>query len=74
MGVKTWLSSQAAYLLYTGIQIFIPRTTSASVLAVTMLRNSLSMYLLFVYNKILKLKTLLNEGTNKMKSKGNISA
>jgi hypothetical protein len=51
IGVKTWLSSQAAGFFNTGIQILFPNTTSASVSAVTALGSSLSMYVFFVYNK-----------------------
>jgi histone-lysine N-methyltransferase SETMAR len=46
-GVRTWLRSQAADFFDTGIQKVISDTTSASIPAVTMLRSSLSMYVLF---------------------------
>jgi hypothetical protein len=44
-GVKTWLYSQAADFIHTGIQKLFP-DTSASISAVTMLRSSLSMYVI----------------------------
>jgi hypothetical protein len=48
-GVKTWLSSQVANFFDTGIQKLNPDMTSASLLAVTTLRSSLSMYVFLLY-------------------------
>jgi transposase len=42
--VKKWLGSQAADFLHTDIQKLNPQYKSASILAVTTLRSSLSMY------------------------------
>jgi hypothetical protein len=47
-GVKTWLSSQAADFCCTGIQNLIQVTTSASILAVTMLISSSSILYVFI--------------------------
>jgi hypothetical protein len=50
-GVKTWLSSQAAQVFDTNVQIRIPVTTNGSIPAMTTLRGGLSMdvflYLMF---------------------------
>jgi hypothetical protein len=46
-GVKMWLNSQAADFFDRGVRKLI-----ASVLAVTMLRNNLSMHVFFAANKI----------------------
>jgi hypothetical protein len=58
-GAKTWLSSQEADFFDTGIQNLFPNTTTISVLAVTMLRSSLSMYVSFIYNNIFFTRCLL---------------
>jgi hypothetical protein len=50
-GVKTSPSSQAADFFDTGIQKLIPNMTITSILAVIMLRSSLSTYIFFLYNK-----------------------
>jgi hypothetical protein len=47
---ERWLSSQAADFFDTGIQNLFPYMTSASLLTVTILRISLSMYVFFLYN------------------------
>jgi hypothetical protein len=47
-GAKTWLSSQEADFFCTAIQNFFPDTTNASFPTVTILRSSLSVYVLFV--------------------------
>jgi hypothetical protein len=46
-GVKMWLSSQAADFFDTGIQKVITQYHKCSILAVTMLRSSLNMYIFF---------------------------
>jgi hypothetical protein len=57
--VKTWLTSQAADFFDTVIQNLFPDTTRVSILAVITLRNSLSMYVFFVYNNFFSLLALL---------------
>jgi hypothetical protein len=47
--VKTWQSSQAADFFDIGIQNLYHDTTSALVLAVTVMRSGLSMYIFFIY-------------------------
>jgi hypothetical protein len=49
-GAKTWLSSQVADFLTQAYKNLFPDTTTASILVVTTLRSSLSMYVFFVYN------------------------
>jgi hypothetical protein len=49
--VKTWLSSQVTDFFDTGMQKLVPNMTSASILAVTSLRSSLSMFV-FLYKII----------------------
>jgi hypothetical protein len=51
-GGKTWLISQTADLLTRECNNFSPDMTSNSILAVTTLRSSLSIYVLFRYNKL----------------------
>jgi hypothetical protein len=46
-GVKTWLSSQVVDFFDIVTQILFPDMTSVSVLSVTTLRSSLSMYVFF---------------------------
>jgi hypothetical protein len=46
---KTWLSSQAADFFTQAYKNLFPDVTGASVLVVTMFRQSLSMYISFVY-------------------------
>jgi hypothetical protein len=60
-GVKTWLSSQAACLFDSYKNVF-PVTINASVLAVTTLRSSLSMYIkvFFVYNILFPFASFVN--------------
>jgi hypothetical protein len=48
--VKTWLSLEAEDFFDTGMQNLFPSMTSASILVVITLRNSLSTCIFFVYN------------------------
>jgi hypothetical protein len=51
-GVKTWLSQQAEDFFDTAYRNVFFDSTSASVLAVTMLRSSLSMYVFFINSSL----------------------
>jgi hypothetical protein len=48
-GAEMWLSSQVADFFETGIKDLFPNMTSASILGVTTLMSSLSMYIFFLY-------------------------
>jgi hypothetical protein len=48
-GVKVWLSSQVSSLTQAYINLF-PEITSLSIQVVTMLRSSLGIYTIFLYN------------------------
>jgi hypothetical protein len=58
--LKTWLSSQVTDFFDTGIQNVFSDITSASIPAVTTLRCSLSMYVVFVYNIFFLISYFLN--------------
>jgi hypothetical protein len=58
--VKTWLSSQLADFFDIGIQNLFPYDTNASVLAVTTLKSSISIYICFVYNNFFVIACFVN--------------
>jgi hypothetical protein len=60
-GVKTWPSAQAVDYFDTGIQKLFPHTTLASILAVTTLRSSLSVYVcIYVHNNFFLIACFVN--------------